>query len=126
LTLSFGHCGNPTISYSQSPRVVERGKKAAATVGQGTRSWVQRTGIPEGFQRFGQTAKNAVQNGTDTLKDVGKMALTPLTQMVRMIPGVEPLLSQAPADRIPKPPPLNYGAFSVPPTIDNQFIPRGP
>ena len=62
---------------------------------------MQRTGIPQGLQRFGAGAKNAVGTAADNAKEVGKMVLLPVVNGLKALPGAQ-LLQSSPEDQAEK------------------------
>lgn len=102
VTLAFGAlCGKPSVHYSQSSKAGEFTKKVAVSTVTGTKNFVQRTGIPQGLQRFGQGAKNAVGTAADHINEAGRMALTPVVNGLRSLPGAQ-LLQSSPEEQAEK------------------------
>lgn len=102
VTLSFGVlCGKPTVHYSNATKPGEFIRQAAVKTATGTKNFVQRTGLPQGLQRFGAGAKNAVGTAADHIHDAGRMALTPVVNGLRMLPGAQ-LLTSNPEEQAEK------------------------
>jgi len=102
VTLSFGLlCGKPVVHYSNATKPGEFTRQVAMKAATGTKNLVQRTGLPQGLQRFGAGAKNAVGTAADHIHEAGRMALTPVVNGLRMLPGAQ-LLTSTPEDQAEK------------------------
>jgi hypothetical protein len=126
VTLVFGVCGKPNVVYSQANQGVERTKEVVQGVATGTRNWVQRTGIPQGLQRFAQGTKSAVGAGADAIHDVGRAVLLPVANGLRSLPGAQ-FLKSTPEDQAANARVMaQRQAEQLPPNLDQAFVPRGP
>ncbi len=94
VTLSFGVlCGKPTVHYSQATKVGNFTKQTATAAVTGTKNLVQRLGIPQGMQRFGAGAKNAIGTVADHVHDASQMVLLPVVNGLKSLPGAQLLQS---------------------------------
>lgn len=98
ITLTWGLCGNPQVRYGQATWVGDRSRGVAAGAAAGVKSWVHRTGVPEGIQKASAATKDALSATADRIKDVGQMAVTPVLNVARALPGAQ-LLNTPPEDR---------------------------
>jgi len=99
VTLTFGLlCGKPTVHYSNATKAGDFTKNVAVATATGTKNFVQRTGLPQGLQRFGQGTKNALGTAADHIHDAGRMVLTPVVNGLRSLPGAQ-LLQSSPEDQ---------------------------
>ena len=94
VTIEFGlHCGKPTVHYSNATKAGDFAKHVATSTMTGTKNFVQRTGLPQGLQRFGAGAKNVVGTAADHIHDASRMVLTPVVNGLRSLPGAQFLTS---------------------------------
>ncbi|QJW94230.1 hypothetical protein [Frigoriglobus tundricola] len=125
VTLVFGHCGNPRVRYSQATAAHEAARKKAVAARTETASWVQRTGIPQGLQRFKDETKSACGAVADRVHDAGKVIVDVTTNAVQMIPGAQ-LLKSSPEDKAVREQEGLQRAADAGPTAESQFVPRAP
>jgi hypothetical protein len=123
--LEFGLCGHPKVKYCQATRVGEATRNAAVAVATGTKNFVQRTGIPEGIQRFNQGAKNAMGATADRIHDAGRAVLLPVVNVARRVPGAQ-LLTSSPEDKASREQVMLERAAGRRVDPENAFVPRGP
>jgi hypothetical protein len=125
VTLVFGHCGNPRVKYSQATNAHETTRKKAATTRTETRSWVERTGIPQGLHRFKESAKSTAGAVADRINDVGKVMADALSNAVQFIPGAQLFQSSPEEKAVREQERLQRGADTRP-NVDGSFVPRAP
>lgn len=126
ITLTWGLCGNPRVDYTQATGIGERSRGVVAEAAGGVGAWVQRTGIPNGLRQATAASKNACLATADRVNDVGRMAMVPVVNLARAIPGVQ-LLTPTPEDRAVRAreaAATAAGATGVNP--DSLFVPRRP
>jgi hypothetical protein len=99
IILSFGAHGRPKISYRQGVSAATKVRVAAAQVRHGTLRLVERTGAPAAARKVLDGARNAAETGADHVHDIGKAVITPVVQIVQIVPGVKMLTSSA-EDRV--------------------------
>ena len=98
VSLIFGHCGNPRVKYSQSTTASENARERIVATKAETRTFVQRTGIPQGVQRFRDTSRQTFGAVADRINDVGTFVADTARAAVQFIPGSQ-LLTPAAATR---------------------------
>ncbi|AMV27012.1 hypothetical protein VT84_21600 [Gemmata sp. SH-PL17] len=125
VTLVFGHCGNPRVRYSQSTNASETAHKKIAATKAETRSFVQRTGIPEGMQRFKEGTKSTCGAIADRINDVGHTTADVFRNATDFIPGAQ-LLKSTPEDKAVREQERLQRATESRPTLDETFVPRAP
>ncbi len=86
ITLKFGHHGNPSVIYRQGTPLTEHWRQAREARHDRLDQWVQRTGITQAYSRVREGTSNAAGASADAIHDVGRMALTPVLQMIRSTP----------------------------------------
>jgi hypothetical protein len=86
IILKFGHHGNPSIVYRQGTPVLEHFRQAREARRQRVDKWVQRTGIPQAFDKVREGTSNAVGASADGVKAVGKAVVSPIVQVVQATP----------------------------------------
>jgi len=91
--LSFGAHGRPKIAFRQGASALTEAKVAREQARQATRRFIQRTGLPEARRKVHEKLRNAGDATADRLHDIGKAAVTPVVQMVKLIPGIQMLTS---------------------------------
>lgn len=124
VTLAFGLCGKPTVHYTQANQAGERARGATAAAITGTRSWVQRTGIPQGLRRFAQETKEVAGAAADRINDAGRAVVIPAANLVRNLPGAQ-LLRSSPEDQAARAQDrLQREADRMPARPDQVFVPR--
>ena len=124
VTLIFGPCGNPRVRYSQASEGHEAARKKIEEHRTETRSWVQRTGVPQGLQRFKSEAKEACGAVADRLHDAGKIVVDMSTTVIQMIPGAQ-LLKSSPEDAAAREQERAQRAAEMRPDAD-PFVNRAP
>lgn len=123
--LSFGLCGNPKVKYTQSVNATENARKKIEAERAEKQSWVQRTGIPQGLQRFKASTKSACGAVADGIHNFGQATVTVMTNAFQFVPGSQ-LLKSTPADQaLNEQERLQNAAERNPDTL-NQFVPRAP
>ncbi len=125
ITLAFGHCGNPRVRYSQSANASETARKKAVEARENTSSWVQRTGIPQGVQRFKEGTKSTAGAVADRINDAGKFVVGTASSVFEMIPGSQ-LLKSSPEEKAAREQDRLQRAADLKPDTLNQFVPRAP
>jgi len=93
ITIRFCLIGRPEVVYSHG-QPFGRGfaKHAHASIEQ-TKALIERTGIPNATRKTVQVGKNITGTGVDNLREVGKAVVSPLQQVIQLIPGVTALTS---------------------------------
>lgn len=125
VTLAFGHCGNPRVRYSQSANATEAARKKTEEARAGASSWVQRTGVPQGLQRFKAGAKSAAGAVADGIHDAGKFVADTASNLFQFVPGAQALKS-TPEDAAAREQERLRRAAERNPDALNQFVPRAP
>ncbi|HWE38409.1 MAG TPA: hypothetical protein VG406_17690 [Isosphaeraceae bacterium] len=97
VTLRFGAHGRPRILYRQGLSVADRARITTERVTTSTARLVQRMGITAAGRAVARETRLVVGNAADRVHDVGKMVITPVVQVVRLVPGAQLLTS--PPDR---------------------------
>lgn len=72
VTLSFGACGRPAVTYSQATAVGNRLTTGLANTAATTRDLVQRTGLPAGVRAVGQGTRELLLAGADAVGAAGQ------------------------------------------------------
>jgi hypothetical protein len=124
VSLTFGLCGNPRVRYSQASGAHEAARQSAIAARTGAKSWIQRTGIPQGMQRFRAAAKSASGAVADRLNDAGKVVMDALESAFQFIPGSQFLTSTAEDAAVRGQERLERAVETIPPA--DQFVPRLP
>lgn len=125
VSLVFGHCGNPRVRYSQSTNASENARTRISATKAQTRSFVQRTGIPQGMQRFRDTSKETFGTVADRISDVGTFVADGFRAAIQFIPGSQ-LLTPDPEGRAVREQERLQRAADNRPDLDNTFVPRMP
>lgn len=86
IILKFGHHGNPSVVYRQGTPAIEQWRLAREARRDRRDRWVQRTGLPQAYNRIREGASNAVGASADGLNAVGRAAVTPVTQIIQSTP----------------------------------------
>jgi hypothetical protein len=93
--LSFGAHGRPKVSFRQGVSTMTKVKVARIEARQATARFIERTGAPEAARKVHQKAKSVASSTADRIHDVGKAAVTPVLQVVKLIPGINLLNSDS-------------------------------
>jgi hypothetical protein len=125
VTLIFGPCGNPRVRYGQSTNATETVRKKAEAAHTEAQSWVQRTGLPQGIQRFKESAKSTCGAVADRLHDAGKMVVDAVGNAIQFIPGAQWFRSSPEDAAVREQERLQRAAETTPSQL-NQFVPRAP
>ena len=125
VSLIFGHCGNPRVKYSQSTNASENARVRIETTKAETRTFVERTGIPTGMQRFRDTSKQTLGAVADRVHDAGTFVADAFRAAVQFIPGSQ-LLTSSPEEAAARAQERAQRAAENRPNLDNTFVPRGP
>lgn len=125
IALVFGHCGNPRVRYSQSANATETARKKAVEARENTTNWVQRTGIPQGVQRFKESTKSTAGAVADRIHDAGKFVVDTASTVFEMIPGTQ-LLKSSPEEKALREQERLQRNADLKPDALNQFVPRAP
>lgn len=123
VTLIFGLCGNPRVKYSQATNAGENARTKITNAKVETRSFVQRTGIPTGLQRFKDATKSTCGAIADRINDGGKVVVDVVGNVVDFIPGAQ-LLKSTPEDQAVREQERLQRAADRRPDLDNTFVPR--
>jgi len=86
MTLKFGHHGKPSIVYRQGTSLLTRIKEDAAERREHRERIWQRTGIPVAGEKIRAGAKNVAETSADRVRDLGRIIVTPVAQIVRSTP----------------------------------------
>jgi hypothetical protein len=95
IILAFGSHGRPKIHYRQGVPATARAQIVAASAVASTARLVRRTGVPDASKKVAAGVVNVVQTSADHAHDIGKAVVTPVIQIVKVIPGVSMLTSSA-------------------------------
>jgi hypothetical protein len=125
VVLAFGVCGRPTTHYSQGTNLGERAREVTAAAANGTRNWVQRTGIPQGMRRLGQESRMVAGATADRVNDLGRAVVAPAAALVRNLPGAQLLRPSAEGLAAREQQRLERQAQNQP-IPDQAFVPRLP
>lgn len=125
VSLVFGHCGSPRVRYSQSTVASENARLRVVAAKTETRSFVQRTGLPQGVQRFRDTSKETFGAVADRIHDVGTTVADAFRAMIQFIPGSQ-LLQSTPEDAAARAQERAQRAADARPNLENTFVPRAP
>ncbi|MCI0703129.1 MAG: DUF1466 family protein [Planctomycetia bacterium] len=125
VSLIFGPCGNPRVQYGQSTNAHENTRKRVETRRSETLAWVQRTGIPQGLQRFKNETRSAFGAVADRINDAGKLVMDAFGNLLQFIPGSQ-FLRSSPEEQAVREQERLQRLADTRPDIDNTFIPRAP
>lgn len=98
ITLAFGLCGKPKITIRDGVPLSTRAKNASENAKQNARRLAQRSGLTEARRKVHAGAKNVAANAVDRVHDISKAAVTPVIQVLKIVPGVK-LLAGTPDQR---------------------------
>lgn len=86
ITLSFGLCGNPKVSYRNGAAVGTHAKTVGKAIGTGIKNYSERSGLTTAFVGVGRGTKQVVQASADCVYNVGNFVLTPTRQILSFVP----------------------------------------
>ena len=93
ITLAFGLCGNPKVTYRNCQPLTRRLGNAAAKTRARTKDLCTRAGLAGLNQKACNHAKTACDCAAGAVKTAGKTVLTPVVQVVQILPGAKMLSS---------------------------------
>jgi hypothetical protein len=99
IILSFGAHGRPKVTFRQGISAVMRGKIAHEETRQSVQRFIARTGVPEARRKIREQARNVGRSAADRIHDIGKAAVTPVIQLVKLVPGIN-LLTNPPEQSV--------------------------
>jgi hypothetical protein len=97
--LSFGAHGRPKVTFRQGASALTRARVAGERARQATSRFIERTGVPEARRKVHEKVQTVGGATADRLHDIGKAAVTPVIQVVKLIPGIQ-LLTSSPEQTV--------------------------
>lgn len=125
VALVFGPCGNPRVKYTQATEAHEAARERAETARADAQSFVRRTGIPQGIERFKTATKSACGAVADRIYDGGQFVVTVATNALQFVPGIQFLKSDPEDAAAREQERLERGA-EMRQDVQDQFVPRAP
>jgi hypothetical protein len=98
ITIRFCCLGKATVEYRNGPAFGSHAEKVCIKVKETATHLVERTGAKEGCQKVAEGAKNVTVTAIDHTADLAKIAITPLQQAAKLIPGIN-MLKSTPEDQ---------------------------
>jgi len=95
MTLTFGRCGKPTVTYRQGLTATEKLRAAHDEHRRNFHDLVDRTGLPEARIKVRAVSRNVVETAADRTRSVARAAVTPVIQILRVTPLGSALTSTA-------------------------------
>lgn len=99
VTLSFGACGRPAITYLQATGPGNRFTTSLTSLDAGARDLVKRTGLPDGVRALGQGTCGVLAAGADAVGGVGRKTAGTVRSGLQTVPALRQLSPAAAADR---------------------------
>jgi hypothetical protein len=88
IVLSFGAHGRPKVTFRQGISGVMWHRIAREHTRQTVSRFIARTGAPEASRKIHEQAQNMCRSAADRIHDIGKAAVTPVVQIVKLVPGI--------------------------------------
>jgi hypothetical protein len=94
----LGHACKPRIVIHKRSRLVKHSKSSAKHVYEGTREFIERTGVPHAASHVGNGMRDAAHSTADRIHDVGEIVVAPAVRVWEATP-LQSLFTSDPSER---------------------------